>query len=227
VLLRLPWRSANPITVCLCTTNPPFQPFQPLLAPKSCGNPRLAVPLLRAYNPIGLNHFYTINVEEFKNAITKPGYINEGTTGCIFPSHTVTLYRMFHPAVVDHFYTTSVLEPELWPNYKFLAETSRIRPVIFWKAPKISHVRANSGDPDHSGLSQICRDPRVEVRPRFGPAGSAWPGFWPQAGAGTSPGRTKLTDAARSTQSQLLKRPVQQRFSTPRTRYKGIIYVAS
>lgn len=79
-------------------------PLTPLLVPKLCGDPRLAVSLLRAYNPIGLDHFYTTDVEEFQNAITKLGYIDEGTTGYLFPSqepHTSPFYRMFNAAIID------------------------------------------------------------------------------------------------------------------------------
>ncbi|KIJ94250.1 hypothetical protein K443DRAFT_12250 [Laccaria amethystina LaAM-08-1] len=88
-------------------------PLNPLLAPKICGDPRLGVPLLRAYNPIELDHFYTTNIGEFQNAITKLGYIDEGTTGYIFPSqepHTIAFYRMFNSAIKDYFHTTSVTE---------------------------------------------------------------------------------------------------------------------
>ena len=82
-------------------------------APKSCGDPRNAVPLLRAYNPTVHDHFYTTDEEETEKASTVLGYNKEGTTGYIFSDqepHSVPLYRVYNPKIIDRFYTTNLAE---------------------------------------------------------------------------------------------------------------------
>ncbi|KAG6830307.1 hypothetical protein H0H87_008558 [Tephrocybe sp. NHM501043] len=82
-------------------------------ATAACGDPRAILPLLRAWNPRVGDHFYTTNAPEMQNAVTRLGYIGEGTTGYVFTNQqpsTVPLYRLYQPSVSDHFYTTSAPE---------------------------------------------------------------------------------------------------------------------
>jgi Repeat of unknown function (DUF5648) len=79
----------------------------------ACGDPRAAVPLLRAYNGAVVDHFYTTNAAEMGNAVNHLGYSAEGTTGYVFSSRqpaTVPLYRLYSGGGSDHFYTTSAQE---------------------------------------------------------------------------------------------------------------------
>ncbi|KAG0701107.1 hypothetical protein DFH29DRAFT_1000504 [Suillus ampliporus] len=78
-----------------------------------CCDSALAVGLLRAYQPVYLDHFYTTDVDEMNSAVTNLGYDAEGTTAYVFTASetsTIPLYRMYNPTVVDHFYTTSYSE---------------------------------------------------------------------------------------------------------------------
>jgi hypothetical protein len=77
---------------------------------QACGDPRHAVPLLRAYKRGLVDHFYTTSAAELQDFVTHLGYNDEGTTGYIFADqqlHTVPLYRLYNAAIVDHFYTTN------------------------------------------------------------------------------------------------------------------------
>jgi Repeat of unknown function (DUF5648) len=79
----------------------------------ACGDPKTAVPWLRAYNAKAIDHFYTTNVTEMQNAITNLGYSAEGITGLLFSDQepsTVPLYRLYSDAGTDHFYTTAAKE---------------------------------------------------------------------------------------------------------------------
>jgi Repeat of unknown function (DUF5648) len=83
------------------------------LVKRTCGNPALAVPLYRLYNPILTDHFYTTNATERTEAITTRGYSEETLTGYLFPTQepsTVPVYRVYSPAIFDHFYTTSLAQ---------------------------------------------------------------------------------------------------------------------
>ena len=44
------------------------------------------VPLLRAFSPGSVDHFYTTDVAEQDNAVAKVGYVNEGVACHVFPS---------------------------------------------------------------------------------------------------------------------------------------------
>ena len=75
--------------------------------------PSQPVPLLRAYHPTAMDHFYTTDANEMANAVKKLGYNQEGIATHVFTTqalNTIPLYRMFNGAVIDHFYTTSYLE---------------------------------------------------------------------------------------------------------------------
>ncbi|KAH6901599.1 hypothetical protein BKA70DRAFT_1568422 [Coprinopsis sp. MPI-PUGE-AT-0042] len=87
----------------------------PTIAKRTCGDRKDAVPLLRAYNPIIGDHFYTTNAAERDNAVAVLGYVAEGVTGYLFPKpelHTVPLYRTYHLVLTDHFYTTNAVEKD-------------------------------------------------------------------------------------------------------------------
>jgi len=80
---------------------------------QTCGDPRHAIPLLRAYSAGESDHFYTTNAAELQNAVTNLGYSNEGTTGYVFSDqepHSIPLYRLYNAKDVDHFYTTNAAE---------------------------------------------------------------------------------------------------------------------
>ncbi|KAG5640494.1 hypothetical protein DXG03_008326, partial [Asterophora parasitica] len=84
------------------------------LAPaQACGDPRTAVPLLRAWSASATDHFYTTNAAEMQNAVTRGGYVAEGTTGYVFSRpqpNTVPLFRLYNTNNKDHFYTTNAAE---------------------------------------------------------------------------------------------------------------------
>lgn len=94
-----------------------------------CGDPALAVALLRAYQPTYVDHFYTTDVNEMDNAVINLGYDLEGDAAQVFTTQqvsTIPLYRMYNPTVVDHFYTTSYPEVQnaaanLGYNYEEIA----------------------------------------------------------------------------------------------------------
>jgi len=70
------------------------------------------VPFYRAYN--GRDHFYTTDLAERDNAISKLNYRSEGIACYVWPSQQcggVPFYRLFQPKTTgDHFYTTSASE---------------------------------------------------------------------------------------------------------------------
>jgi len=83
------------------------------VATQACGDPRLAVPLLRAFNAALIDHFYTTNAVEMQTAITSGGYVSQGTTGYVFSDqepHSIPLFRLYNPTTTDHLYTTNVAE---------------------------------------------------------------------------------------------------------------------
>ena len=79
------------------------------------GDPRIVIPLLRAWNPSITDHFYTTNFGELQNADINLGYTAERTPGFVFfnqqPS-TIPLFRLYSPSASDHFYTTNVAEKD-------------------------------------------------------------------------------------------------------------------
>jgi hypothetical protein len=82
-------------------------------SPPHCGDPRVALPLLRAYNSAVADHFYTTDAAEMKRAVTQLGYTAESTTGYVFSKQqpsTVPFYRLYNGVHTDHFYTTSARE---------------------------------------------------------------------------------------------------------------------
>ncbi|KAF8876327.1 hypothetical protein BD779DRAFT_1560661 [Infundibulicybe gibba] len=84
-----------------------------------CAPVSSAVPLLRAYNPVLKDHFYTTDSGEMQRA---PGYIIEGSVGRVWSTQadsTVPLYRLFSGIATDHFYTTSAYGPEADAGYVY------------------------------------------------------------------------------------------------------------
>jgi len=83
---------------------------------QACGDPHRVFPLRRAFDPRGIDYFYTTSVKEMQNAVTNHGYITEGITGFIFydqEPHSVPLYRLNNSNIGDHIYTTSVVEANI------------------------------------------------------------------------------------------------------------------
>jgi hypothetical protein len=79
----------------------------------NCGNPRFALPLLRAFNGAVEDHFYTTDTTEMNTAVTRLGYVGEGVTGYVFSNQqpsTVPFYRLYNGPKTDHFYTKSAEE---------------------------------------------------------------------------------------------------------------------
>ncbi|KAF5376078.1 hypothetical protein D9615_007723 [Tricholomella constricta] len=80
---------------------------------QTCGDPKTALPLLRAWNGGIVDHFYTTNAAEMQRAVSSLGYVAEGTTGYVFSKQqtgTVPFFRLYHPGVRNHFYTTNAAE---------------------------------------------------------------------------------------------------------------------
>ncbi|TBU31514.1 hypothetical protein BD309DRAFT_702987 [Dichomitus squalens] len=74
-----------------------------------------ALPLLRAYSPSAMDHFYTTNATEMKNAVTNLGYRQENNAATVHSDQTpitIPLYRLYSPSVTDHFYTTNATEKD-------------------------------------------------------------------------------------------------------------------
>ncbi|KAK0203879.1 hypothetical protein DFS33DRAFT_1432276 [Desarmillaria ectypa] len=72
-------------------------------------------PFYRMYSPTAIDHFYTTDKAQWKNAINNRGYNDEGIAGYIYPSTSqvcggVPFYRMYRPNMHDHFYTTHAAE---------------------------------------------------------------------------------------------------------------------
>jgi hypothetical protein len=70
---------------------------------------------LRAYQPVGIDHFYTWDSIEMAKAISDSGYLSEDFQDTVFPtqvSGSVPLYRLYNPVTVDHLYTTSTAQKE-------------------------------------------------------------------------------------------------------------------
>ena len=73
------------------------------------------VPLLRAFNPTAVDHFYTTNISEMEIAVGSGSYVSQGDAGYVLPSqapNSVPLYRMYHPVWIDHMYTVDEAEKE-------------------------------------------------------------------------------------------------------------------
>lgn len=74
------------------------------------------VPLYRAYQPQGHDHFYTADKAEMDHAISAWRYEAEGIAGYLYPMSqcgTIPLYRTYllRPGrITNHFYTSSVVE---------------------------------------------------------------------------------------------------------------------
>ncbi|KAF8064068.1 hypothetical protein FPV67DRAFT_1563158 [Lyophyllum atratum] len=92
----------------------------------ACGDPRTALPLLRAWRNDVSDHFYTTDAAEMNNAVSRLGYVAEGTTGYVFSEQqpgTVPLYRLYKQLDTDHFYTTSASERDYAVSgYKYTSE---------------------------------------------------------------------------------------------------------
>ncbi|RDB19060.1 hypothetical protein Hypma_014302 [Hypsizygus marmoreus] len=72
-----------------------------------------AVPFLRSYNPQVIDHFYTTNGRELRNAVRNLGYNSEGSAGFIYANRqpqTTPLFRLYSSSATDHFYTTDLGE---------------------------------------------------------------------------------------------------------------------
>ncbi|OJA17572.1 hypothetical protein AZE42_01230 [Rhizopogon vesiculosus] len=70
-----------------------------------------------AYQPVGIDHFYTWDKIEMAKAISDSGYLSEDyeETIVVFPnqvSGSIPLYRLYNPTTVDHLYTTSTAQKE-------------------------------------------------------------------------------------------------------------------
>lgn len=69
-------------------------------------------PFYRAYQPVYVNHFYTMYEWEWRGT-SAIGYNLEGIVGYVFAIqqlYTIPLHRLFNPNRVDHFYTTNEAE---------------------------------------------------------------------------------------------------------------------
>ncbi|RDB15911.1 hypothetical protein Hypma_003509 [Hypsizygus marmoreus] len=83
---------------------------------QTCGDSNTAVPLYRAYNALGGDHFYTTSAIEIQSAAAIGWTFNEGITGHLFPNQqlgTVPFYRLYNPSIIDHFYTTSAQQRDV------------------------------------------------------------------------------------------------------------------
>jgi hypothetical protein len=72
-------------------------------------------PLYRGFNASGWSgaHFYTIDYDEFQNAIKNAGFTDEGIACWVLPRDSVTgqnLLRAYNKSQGKHFYTTSPSE---------------------------------------------------------------------------------------------------------------------
>jgi hypothetical protein len=79
------------------------------------GDPRVTIPLLRAFSSGVTDHFYTTNFGELQNADANLGYVAERTPGYIFVNQqpsTVPLYRLYSASGTDHFYTIDANEKD-------------------------------------------------------------------------------------------------------------------
>ncbi|KAJ7722716.1 hypothetical protein B0H16DRAFT_1896069 [Mycena metata] len=77
----------------------------------TCGNPADALPFYRAYNPAGVDHFYTADVNVLLFSIGN--YPLQEVAALVFvtqESSTVPFYRLYNSAATDNFYTTSTTE---------------------------------------------------------------------------------------------------------------------
>lgn len=80
-----------------------------------CRQSSFGLRFLRAYQPVGIDHFYTWDNYEMSNAIYDSGYLSEVFQGTIFTtqvSGSIPLYRLYNPTTVDHLYTTSTAQKE-------------------------------------------------------------------------------------------------------------------
>ncbi|OAX33189.1 hypothetical protein K503DRAFT_749042 [Rhizopogon vinicolor AM-OR11-026] len=83
--------------------------------PVDCSRASYGYKFWRAYQPVGIDHFYTWDNMEMAKAISGSGYLSEPYQGTIFPtqeSGTIPLYRLYNPTTVDHLYTTSTAQKE-------------------------------------------------------------------------------------------------------------------
>ncbi|OJA17604.1 hypothetical protein AZE42_01229 [Rhizopogon vesiculosus] len=83
--------------------------------PVDCSKRDYGFQFLRAYQPVGIDHFYTWDSIEMSKAIYDSGYLSEVNQGTIFStqvSGTIPLYRLYNPTTVDHLYTTSTAQKE-------------------------------------------------------------------------------------------------------------------
>ena len=79
--------ASAPTTTTPTTTTAPTTTTTPTTttAPTTTTVPT-TVPLLRAFSPGSVDHFYTTDVAERDNAVAKVGYVNEGVACHVFPS---------------------------------------------------------------------------------------------------------------------------------------------
>ncbi|TBU42322.1 hypothetical protein BD309DRAFT_963246 [Dichomitus squalens] len=97
-------------TIFLSATALP-EPEAARLQRRTCNYP--TVPLLRAWQPVVADHFYTTDATEMNNAVALLGYDREGNAATVHPEQTpitIPLYRVYNPVLFDHFYTTSASE---------------------------------------------------------------------------------------------------------------------
>ncbi|OJA14171.1 hypothetical protein AZE42_13203 [Rhizopogon vesiculosus] len=80
-----------------------------------CNQSDHGLQFLRAYQPVGIDHFYTSDSMEMDFATSYRGYLAEIYQGNIFPtqvSGSIPLYRLYNPTTMDHLYTTSTAQKE-------------------------------------------------------------------------------------------------------------------
>ncbi|TFK34985.1 hypothetical protein BDQ12DRAFT_714956 [Crucibulum laeve] len=92
-----------------------------------CGNMEDLIPLLRAFSSTNTDHFYTASDVESQQFRHNYIYIEEGTTGYLFPSHvagTIPLYRLWNSKDFDHFYTSNATEQKVALSEGYVTENT-------------------------------------------------------------------------------------------------------
>nr|GAT51786.1 predicted protein [Mycena chlorophos] len=84
-----------------------------VLEVRACAGASEAVAMYRAFKADGTDHFYTLDLSEYNNAVANDGYAAEGIRALVFDTQvegSVQLHRLWSGADVDHFYTTNTTE---------------------------------------------------------------------------------------------------------------------
>ncbi|KAJ8692292.1 hypothetical protein PTI98_009619 [Pleurotus ostreatus] len=92
---------------------PPATTHVPPPPANQCPEPSKSVFLLRGFKSHGMDHFYTTNVEEMNNAVSKLSFKKESHAAKVYTHpevNTIPLHRVFNGHANDHFYTTSSYE---------------------------------------------------------------------------------------------------------------------